>query len=70
MFSQTGGQEWVKQISANNVLSAVDPQGNLYVAGKFTGTVDFDPEPEVFELTAIGFSDMFVCKLNAEGDFL
>jgi hypothetical protein len=29
-----------------------DSDGNLYVTGRFTGTVDFDPGPGVFELSA------------------
>ena len=33
---------------------AVDPVGNTYVTGRFQGTVDFDPGPEVQSRTALG----------------
>lgn len=42
--------------------------------GKFFGTVDFDPGPGVFELTAHGVSnalhDIFILKLNTDGNFV
>jgi hypothetical protein len=49
---------------------AVDRYGNLYVAGHFEGTADFDPGPSTFNLTALGLSDIFVCKLDANGSFV
>lgn len=44
---------------------AVDPEGNVYVAGYFTGTMDFDPGPDVLELTSANNSrDIFVMKFD------
>lgn len=37
----------VKQIAADNY-------GNVYVVGQFRDTVDFDPGPDEFSLTAAG----------------
>ena len=43
---------------------ALDISGNVYTTGYFSGTVDFDPGASVFNLTAVGVSDVFVLKLN------
>ncbi|MCB0850942.1 MAG: SBBP repeat-containing protein, partial [Bacteroidetes bacterium] len=44
-----------------------DHSGNVYTTGFFQGTVDFDPDSGVFELTSAGFYDIFVSKLDATG---
>ncbi|MHC4549980.1 MAG: NHL repeat-containing protein [Planctomycetota bacterium] len=48
---------------------AVDGAGNLYVAGGFGGTVDFDPGPKEELRTAVSASwrDAFVAKYDAAG---
>ena len=43
---------------------AVDPTGNILLAGNFTGTVDFGSGSP---LTSAGPSDVFVAKLDASG---
>jgi hypothetical protein len=48
----------------------VDDAGNSYITGIFSGTIDFDPVPSVGELTALGVNDSFICKLDANGNFL
>lgn len=54
----------------------LDGQGNLYVGGSFTDTVDFDPSPTVFELrskktaSSQGSSDAFLLKLDTAGRFI
>jgi hypothetical protein len=48
----------------------VDQGGNVYVAGWFEGTADFDPGPGVTSLTATGSKDAFILKLSASGAFL
>lgn len=57
--------------------TAVDGAGNIYVAGCFTGTVDFNPDPAQtdFHTSSAGpnntFSiDAFLCKFDASGQFL
>lgn len=46
-----------------------DAQGNVYVTGVFQNTVDFNPEGESSELTSTGYLDIFMLKLNVDGDF-
>ena len=47
--------EWAKQIGGLNaqVTEAIitDTAGNVYTAGWFRGTVDFDPGPGIYNLT-------------------
>lgn len=52
---------------------AVDDSGNVFTAGRFIDTVDFDPGPGTFELTSAGgptAPDFFLQKLDSSGDFL
>lgn len=48
----------------------VDESGYVYTTGDFEGTADFDPGPEVYNLTSAGGSDIFVSKLDASGTFV
>ena len=50
---------------------AIDASDNIYITGKFGGTVDFDPGPDSANLSANPFAeDAFVLKLNSAGDFI
>ncbi|WP_300665681.1 SBBP repeat-containing protein [Fluviicola sp.] len=48
----------------------VDPNGNVYVTGKFKDVVDFDPNAGIINLTSAGMSDVFVAKLDESGNLL
>lgn len=48
----------------------VDHLGNTYVLGEFEGTVDFDPGNGVSNLTSNGGTDVYLLKLDAQGDFV
>lgn len=58
--------------TANDYGSAVtvDPSGNVYSAGSFSGTADFDPSSAFYNLTAQGSGDMYLSKLDASGSFV
>ncbi len=49
-----------------------DAQGNIYITGSFTDSVDFDPGPGTYYLTTpMGNKpDAFIQKLDANGNFL
>ena len=52
----------------------MDLEGNVYATGTFSGTVDFDPGPSTYELTAIPTPgtenyDAFTLKLDTDGNF-
>jgi len=54
----------------SNLSIAVSEDGFIHVAGGFSGDTDFDPSENVQILSSNGFSDIFVLKLNQEGQLL
>lgn len=64
---------------ANNVTStsyadvrglAVNGSGTVYVAGRFTGTIDLIPGSGTFNLTSSGSDDIFTAAYDASGTLL
>lgn len=49
---------------------AVDANGNAYTIGEFYDLVDFDHGSNVSNLSGNGYTDIFVQKLEANGDFV
>jgi len=74
-LDQSGNFVWGKNFSGTGGMQVyslgLDIMNNIYFAGEFTNTVDFDPSASNYTLTtASGNSDSFVCKLDASGDFV
>jgi hypothetical protein len=73
-LTSAGNFVWAKSMGgptrdeANGV--AVDGAGNVYTAGLFTGTGDFDPGPGIVALSGAGGDDIFVSKLDGAGNFV
>jgi len=65
---------WVKTIggSTNDMPGSIifDGNRNCYIAGSFSGTVDFDPGIGVDSKTSKGGTDIFLSKLNNSGNYL
>ncbi len=64
---------WVKQFSGINTVTAttsIDQFGNIYSTGFFKETIDFDPGPGVYELSSSGEQDIYVHKMNGDGEFI
>lgn len=59
-------------VYSNGRSVAVDQMGNVYSAGLFSYTTDFDPGPGVFALAADNWANtaIYLSKLSATGDFL
>ena len=49
---------------------ALDASGNVYTAGYFYGTADFDPGAEIYNLTSAGSADIFISKSDSSGNFV
>jgi len=66
-----GGDSWYNVGYDNDGYSiALDAKGNIYTTGTFSATVDFDPGSGVTNLSSIGWQDIFIQKLDADGNFL
>ncbi|TAE50179.1 MAG: T9SS C-terminal target domain-containing protein [Bacteroidetes bacterium] len=70
----SGNFLWAKSLGGTSEDSGhaltVDATGNVYTAGSFEGTADVDPGAGTLNLVAKGKKDVFVQKLDADGDFL
>jgi hypothetical protein len=73
-FNSSGNFEWVKQIGGTDndfgFSLALDVSGNIYTAGVFEGTVDFDPSVGTNNLTSSGGRDAFISKLDVSGNLI
>lgn len=49
---------------------SLDAQGNIYVTGCFQLTTDFNPGGQGGVMTSNGFQDLFVLKLDQNGNFI
>ncbi|MGI9598937.1 MAG: SBBP repeat-containing protein, partial [Acidimicrobiales bacterium] len=71
-LDSAGDLVWARQLGGTSFdegrAVAVDVAGNVYTTGRFLGTADFDPGPDVAELTTAGGSDVFVSKLDSAGN--
>ena len=54
-------------VGSEGTAVALDPAGNLVVAGQFTGSCDFDPGPGTLTMTSAGFWDISLAKYDAGG---
>jgi len=50
--------------NCNGIDMTIDANGNIYGVGNLSGTMDFDPNTDMYNLTSTGNSDAFVFKLG------
>lgn len=69
----TGNFGWAKQFGGTNddLIRSVklDGSGNIICTGSFWGTADFDPNAGTQNLNSFGSLDIFVLKLDSNGNF-
>lgn len=65
---------WTKSIETQQSLTrpdmAVDASGNVFVAGNFDGSADFDPGSRKKIITDTGVFSSYVLKLDTKGSFV
>ncbi|HEY1039096.1 MAG TPA: T9SS type A sorting domain-containing protein [Bacteroidia bacterium] len=79
-YDNNGNYIWAKNL--NGVTSSpysspyslsVDASGNVYIAGTYIGTVDFDPSPLVADTAYLqsiaGYYDLFFAKYDSNGNY-
>jgi hypothetical protein len=72
-LDKDGNFVWAKKIDDSDPLStAIDASDNLYIAGGFRGTKDFDPGPGVYNLisTNSSYDDCYICKIDSAGNLV
>lgn len=74
-FDSLGNFLWVRQIGngyndEHTLGFTVDKLGNLLATGYFNYTLDFDPGPNVYNLTASSSRSIFTLKLRNNGNFV
>ena len=71
--NSNGNIAWARRVGGANNDNAyaisTDAQGNVLVAGRFIGSVDFDPGAGS-EVNFSGVNSYFLLKLNANGNFV
>lgn len=76
VMAQSPTLSWAKQLSGNTVdvgsSITTDASGNVYTVGRFSGTIDLDPGTSTFNVTSFSTpaTDIFISKVNANGDFV
>jgi hypothetical protein len=70
----SGNFAWAKAIggTGNDYSYSIitDAAGGVYIAGTYSGTVDFDPGAGVYNLTSNGIDDAFILKLDNSGNLV
>jgi len=73
-FGQLPISEWAQSIGSDSQASALavatDKLGNVYATGTYQGITDFDPGPGVTNLEPIGLGDIFILKMDSDGNLL
>lgn len=75
-LDSTGNFIWANGIGgisndqANSIAIDRNGNGDVWTTGQFYNTVDFNPGPDLFNLSTNGNSDIFISRLNSSGDFV
>lgn len=73
-YDSTGNFAWAHSFGSASIDAGyameIDENNQIYVAGSFTGTVDFDPGLGTQNLVSNGFGDGFLLKLDSSGNFV
>lgn len=75
LVGQNVSSKWVRQIGGTAAYDSgnsltVDAANNIYITGHFQGTADFDPGAAIFNMSSLGYQDVFILKLDSSGQFI
>ncbi len=74
VLAQVPNHHWTKSANGGSTASGlcikVDQFGNVYTAGTFGSTSDFNYSADVYNLTSNGGLDVYLMKTSPQGDFL
>src|SRR4051812_34365154 len=66
--------QWAKNMGGTSddygLSVTTDASGNVYTAGFFQGTADFDPSSATLSFSSAGSDDIFISKLDASGNLV
>ncbi|CAN5351258.1 hypothetical protein BH09BAC3_BH09BAC3_08890 [soil metagenome] len=73
-FDRDGNFLWVKSVGGTNLENGrsikLDNSGNIIILGNYSSTADFDPGSGTANLTSSASDDIFILKLDANGNFI
>ncbi|MBK7667485.1 MAG: SBBP repeat-containing protein [Sphingobacteriaceae bacterium] len=74
-LTSAGNLVWAKQIGISGQSETasgldIDAAGNIHVVGSFYGTTDFNPGAGVNNLVSAGANDIYVLKLDNNGNYI
>jgi hypothetical protein len=70
-FDSDGNYQWTKSWGpAGNSSVTINEAGNIFCAGSFSETVDFDPGSGAYVITANGYNDAFLSSFDNNGNFI
>lgn len=73
-FDSSGKFIWAKSMGGSvedlSYSLKLDLLGNIFIAGTFRGTADFNPSINNNYLTSSGLADIFILKLNPSGNYI
>lgn len=75
-YAPNGDFRWARSLpgyldsSVEEDEISYDPSGYILISDRFINTMDFDPGPGTFVMTPTSTSDMYVLKLDLNGDFI
>lgn len=71
-FDTSGTISWVRSIGGGSYDAgsniSLDAGGNIYLAGYFRNTVDFDPGPGVYNITSARNNDAYFTRYDSTGN--
>jgi hypothetical protein len=73
-LDSNGNFVWAKSMGSTSYEGgnsiAVDSRGSVYSTGYFAGTIDFDPGVGIASASTLGETDIFISKLDRNGNFV